>query len=889
MKNRFRQGEAATFSPGIMAVIICLLATPGKAQELPGKSEQEPVDIAEHVEFDNIFLNLENKNSVDLSRFANGAAALPGRYRALVYINGQATLTSEIDVVAQPDKTSRVCLTSDLIKTIPFNYEKLPKDFLTPFQQGEQCLDLEKKLPHSEIAFDTSEQRLDISVPQIYLLHNARGSVNPELWDSGIPALMLGYNMNGYSSHANGKTLDSFYSSLEGGLNVGAWYLRHNGYYSYMEEGERQYSSISTYLQRDIPVIKGRALIGETSTQGQVFDTLPFKGVQVASDERMLPESQRGYAPDIRGVARTNARVTVRQSGQTIYETTVAPGEFAINDLYPTGYGGNLDVTVYEADGSEQHFQVPYASVAQQLRPGALRYSVVAGEYRNDSLRTKPALYQATYQYGISNRLTSYGGVQVSQGYYALLFGMAFGTPIGSLALDVTQARTHLDNGTSFLGQRRADSLSGQSYKISFSKDITETRSNISLAAYRFATSQYMDFQTAMLTRDAVDRGESPDNILRMKNQFVATVSQGLDDGWGQFYLSGSLQDYWNKAGSDKQFQVGYNNNYKSLTYGVTVSRTYSKENEGQTNYLLTMSFPLGEGFEQHTPHAHIDLTRDSNGHDGQQVGFSGSLGDYNQMNYSVTAMNGDQGQGTSGSFNADYRSQVTSVSGGYSVGDHYSSVSLGATGTILGHSGGLTFTPYTSDTFALVEAKGARGAAVSSYPGVFVDGRGYAAVPYLDPYQFNDITVDPKTAPVNVELENTSQKVAPYLGAVVKLTYKTNTGTPVLIASNYQGEPVPFGAVVFDAEGNQVGSAGQGGLVYARVGNNQGQLTVKWGESVGMQCLISYLLMPQAEGQRQSIQRFETPCLPPSGVASSSSPLQLSTDRRRQAALTAG
>ncbi|WP_219841917.1 FimD/PapC C-terminal domain-containing protein [Neisseria gonorrhoeae] len=82
---------------------------------------------------------------------------------------------------------------------------------------------------------------------------------------------------------------------------------------------------------------------------------------------------------------------------------------------------------------------------------------------------------------------------------------------------------------------------------------------------------------------------------------------------------------------------------------------------------------------------------------------------------------------------------------------------------------------------------------------------------------------------------------------------------------------------------------SGQGGLVYARVGNNQGQLTVKWGESVGMQCLISYLLMPQAEGQRQSIQRFETPCLPPSGVASSSSPLQLSTDRRRQTALTAG
>ncbi len=222
MKNRMRQGNAATRAPGIMAVMVFLLATPGEAENLPGKPAEKPTDIAERVEFDNIFLNLENKNAVDLSRFANGATALPGRYRALIYINGQATLTSEIDVVAQPDKTSRVCLTPDLIKTIPFNYEKVPKDFLATFQQGQPCLDLEKKLPHSEVVFDTSEQRLDISVPQIYLLHNARGSVNPELWDSGIPALMLGYNMNGYSSHANGETLNSFYSSLEGGLNVGA-------------------------------------------------------------------------------------------------------------------------------------------------------------------------------------------------------------------------------------------------------------------------------------------------------------------------------------------------------------------------------------------------------------------------------------------------------------------------------------------------------------------------------------------------------------------------------------------------------------------------------------------------------------------------------------------
>ncbi|PLL71151.1 hypothetical protein CWN76_24590, partial [Klebsiella quasipneumoniae] len=39
------------------------------------------------------------------------------------------------------------------------------------------------------------------------------------------------------------------------------------------------------------------------------------------SDDQMLPQSRRGYAPEIRGVANTSAKVTVRQGDQVIYET----------------------------------------------------------------------------------------------------------------------------------------------------------------------------------------------------------------------------------------------------------------------------------------------------------------------------------------------------------------------------------------------------------------------------------------------------------------------------------------------------------------------------------------------------------------------------------------
>ncbi len=85
-----------------------------------------------------------------------------------------------------------------------------------------------------------------------------------------------------------------------------------------------------------------------------IFDSVPFRGAQLASDDDMLPDSLRGYAPVIRGIARTNAQVIVKQNGYTIYQSYVSPGAFEIADMYPTGSSGDFDVTIKEADGSEQ-------------------------------------------------------------------------------------------------------------------------------------------------------------------------------------------------------------------------------------------------------------------------------------------------------------------------------------------------------------------------------------------------------------------------------------------------------------------------------------------------------------------------------------------------------
>ncbi|QFG76782.1 hypothetical protein DMB90_13160 [Raoultella planticola] len=53
----------------------------------------------------------------------------------------------------------------------------------------------------------------------------------------------------------------------------------------------------------------------------------------------MSLDNQYSYAPVIRGVARTNARLTVRQRDAVIYSTLLTPGAFAIDDLYTAQVG----------------------------------------------------------------------------------------------------------------------------------------------------------------------------------------------------------------------------------------------------------------------------------------------------------------------------------------------------------------------------------------------------------------------------------------------------------------------------------------------------------------------------------------------------------------------
>lgn len=804
---------------------------------------------AERVEFNTAFLP-EDSRHLDLTAYQSGNPVMPGKYRADVMLNGQLSTRQEVRIDANKDGSNPVvCITRDLLELLGVDIARLVS--VPPGkQQDGQCASLGSFIEGGSATFAPESQLLDISIPQVALRRNARGHVSPELWDRGVTAGMLGYNFNTNHNRTRNGNFDSAYLGLDGGFNFGGWRLRHSGSMSWQAHTGRRYQALNTYAQHDITSLKSQLTLGQANTSGEIFDTLAYSGVQLASDDRMLPDSMRGYAPVIRGIARTNARVTIRQSGNVLLETTVAPGAFVIDDLYSTGYGGDLSVSVAEADGTEQRFVVPYASVSQLLRPGSLRFSLTGGQTRSSFVSKQASLLQGTVQYGLNNNFTAYGGLQASEAYRSLLAGLAFGTPIGAMAFDLTHAQTDLASGAS----------SGQSMRLSYSKNILSTGSNFALAAYRYSTKGFLDFSNAMQQLDASRVGYDANLLGRPRSRLSLTADQSLGT-WGHFAVSGYTQDYWNRTGTDVQYQVSYSKQVGRVNFGISAGRSRSGQGNMVNRVLFALSMPLGAPGEG--PQLNVQASRDAYGRASQQATLSGTAGEDRQYGYGATVGRDSAGK-YSTAFNGQYTGAQSMLTGSLGQGDGYRSASLGMSGTVVAHPGGVTLSPYRGDTMAVVNAQGAQGAKVVGYPGLRLDAWGNAVVPYLRPYELNEVAIDPAGTSTDVELGETSQQVAPRAGAVVYLKYGTRSGRAILINARLEdGSPLPFGSNVVADEGSSVGVAGQGGQLYVRVKDETRRLLVNWGTKPHQQCVLP-VPAPTAGSDKEGAQllRLDAVCL---------------------------
>ncbi|HAI4889981.1 TPA: fimbria/pilus outer membrane usher protein [Escherichia coli] len=799
---------------------------------------------------------------VDVTLLEEGTQ-LPGTYPVDIILNGSRVDSGEIIFHTERDSSDkpylRACLTREMLVHYGVKIEEYQNLFHSNSDKdngvGENCADL-SAIPQATETYQFAAQQLVLEIPQVALRPRLRGIAPEALWDDGIPAFLLNWQANiaHQEHHRYGKrTFDNYWASLAPGFNIGPWRIRSLETWNkgYGQPGAGKWESTYVRAERGLNAIKARLILGEDYTPSDIFDSVPFRGGMVKSDESMVPYNQRVFAPVVRGIARTQARIEVRQNGYLIQSQTVAPGVFALTDLPVTGSSSDLQVTVQESDGTTQVFALPFTTPAIALREGYLQYNVAAGQYRAlDHSVAEMALGNVTAMYGLPWGLTLFGGFQGAESYQAAALGMGWSLGrFGAVSLDTIYSHGQ---------QKGCDYETGDVWRLRYSKSFESTGTGFTATNYQYSSDGYHSMSDVLDTyrNDGWYTYRHSDNRIR---RTLINLNQSLGR-WGYLGLNGSREEYRGRPPKD-YISASYNTSWNSIFLSVSWSRNrnaggyYTRKSRMEDNISMWISIPLGRwlGNTDNDISTTTQIQRSAGENTSYEVGMNGRAFDrrlYWDVRDRISPGSKDRA-GTS-RLNLQWSGSYGELTGMYSYNNSVRQMDVGMSGSIVAHSEGITFGQWTGDTVALIAAPGVSGVSVGDLPGIKTDFRGYTLVGYMTPYQVNELTLDPTTFPEDVEIAQTDRRVVPTKGAVVRAKFTTRVGGRALVVlSRRDGTPLPFGAVasIEDKLGTTSASAGvvdDRGRVYLSGLSQTGKLKVQWGAN--SQCYANYRL-PKEKG----------------------------------------
>lgn len=792
------------------------------------------------VEFQSTFMRQIDTHDLDagalaLNTLSSTLHLTPGRYRVSIDINLSFFDSREIDFAANPQGDELTpCLSPTLLNDMGVKLDGLEQSV----GELDTCVDIERLIPGATVHMDGGKLTLSLSIPQIAMRRDIAGYVDPQRWDYGINSAFVNYQLsaqqsrNDQTGHNNSHDL-----YVNSGLNLGVWRLRSNNTFRSDAKGDRTWSRAYTYLQRDLPGAHSQLTLGETFTPGDVFRSVPIRGVQIASDMSMLPDSQQHYAPTIRGVAQTRARLEIRQNGFPVYSTYVSAGPYEINDLTLASGSGELEIILTEADGQVRRFTQPYATLTNLLREGVWRYSASAGRYNAPFDATDDSmLWQGTLAIGTRLNSTLYGGLMGNDFYQAATLGIgkSLGS-IGALSFDVTRSSAQTEP------EKSQHTVQGMSYSVKYGKSF-ETRTNLRFAGYRYSTEGYRDFTEAVRERSA-------DQRFRGSRRSMLEASVFQDIGlYSSLSLIFSQENYWQLDDAQRQFQLNFSSRFNSVSYSLYASQSLNDDEFNERQYGLTISVPLEFG---RSTTATYDL-RQNSGQLNHRAALSGRAQN-GLLNYRASAASNESGR-QSAELSLGYLAPFASLGAGITQGTDFSTLSLNASGALLLHADGLETGPYLGETSGLIHVPNIANVGLLNDSSARTNDRGYALIPYLHPFRINRVILDTDQLDPNVEIDNGVTQVVPRRGAVVKALFPARKVERLLVSTrNQYGTALPFGAQISNADGHVLGIVGQAGQSLLSTVEGQQTIHVRWGKTSAEQCQAQFDThnMPFEEGYR--------------------------------------
>ena len=159
-------------------IILCLATFPVYANE-PVMDDTQA--LADSVEFESDVMRMDSNTKVDLTRFSKGSTGTPGIYRVSIIVNNIEAGVDNVEIKEASDKSVYPCLTPKILRLINFNQSQLSPEAVEMLSGKVACANLQSVIPDAKVRFDSNEQHLNISIPQIYVNRISSGTVDPAL------------------------------------------------------------------------------------------------------------------------------------------------------------------------------------------------------------------------------------------------------------------------------------------------------------------------------------------------------------------------------------------------------------------------------------------------------------------------------------------------------------------------------------------------------------------------------------------------------------------------------------------------------------------------------------------------------------------------------------
>lgn len=796
----------------------------------------------EAVEFNLNVLDKSMRDSVDQSLFKEKSSIAPGNYFLAVAVNNNE-ISSGLEI--RWEKVSgevKPCISPLLADR--FGLKKTIRESL---MQKDECTDFSTR-PEITMTLDSPSQRLNITIPQAWLEWHSANWAPPATWNTGVAGFLLDYNLFASAWRPeNGSDSESVNTYGTTGVNLGAWRLRSDYQYNqtHSESGSTQNTgTISrTYLFRPLPLLGAKLTLGETDFNSSIFDGFAYTGASLLSDDRMLPWELRGYAPQISGVAQTNATVTVSHSGRVIYQTNVPPGPFLITDLNQS-VQGTLDVQVTEENGRVNTFQVSAASTPFLTRQGQIRYKIASGRARPDISHhvTSESFVSGEASWGMLSNTSLYGGAFVAgEDYRSFALGLGQNMLwLGALSFDTTWAASTFEDG---------HEEKGYSYRLNYSKRFEATDSMLSLAAYRFSDRTFHSYANFLDHRYDNSTSDEKHTISVSASQQIEPLNMNLS-------VNMLRQTWWNDSPSTTaNITAGFNFDvgaWKNISLSTSFNTTHYDDEGSDTDkqVYISVSVPFEDSRRLSYDLRDSDTTS-------QRLSWYDSSDPQNNWGISASAESGQPNHGAtlSGSYRHVSATNELNLSGTYAAQD-YTSASASLSGSFTATAYGADFHRRSlgNEPRLMVSTDGVADIPVQgSYN--LTNRFGFAVVPSLSSYQPSTVMVNMNELPDGVTVMNNTMRSTWTEGAIGYQTMASRAGLDInAIIRTRDGQFPPLGAVVRTTDGvTEIGMVSEEGHVWLSGVKKAQSLIVQWEDR---KCTIT---LPN--DLEQVTQRLMLPC----------------------------